>query len=723
MERKQECKTYSIGVCRDYDPNRDKLYNNEKVARGWCATTLEWTETSVRDFTKKQAVSNIFSDGHKTNDSWVKTTFIMLDSDDGDITAEQLISLQSAWSFDSYIYSSQNHQKEKKGKICDRLRVLIPLDEPITSLEDLEAVKAFFIEKFPWTDKTFLDRARYFAHGTSEISSFVSDKGFFKWRDIPNFESYLQKAKLRTGKKWKRTSNKLIKISDVVLDSNRDQRKILDILPEESIYCPYCGMSDERNGDQHNATIMLNDNDLPFLFCQSCKSRGNGNDGVYNFDDVDGLIYRYHLEDKILFIDNIRAEYYGGCYEQGLDEFIIRCLGSKEHAVQFCKYHKIPVPEIYPRARYELVFESDKLFDFEKGFVNKYSATELIKMPVPGNHSAKLPVYIGKLVDHILAHDQDIIARFYNDMAWWIQKRVKLTTAYLMQGTEGTGKGLFFDNVIKPIIGSQYTTQTDQDAFGTQFNSYLSENIAVLVNEVSGNFSSSDSKNYSTVEKMKMAISDVHVQIEGKNINRYNGKNNCTFFFATNRRHALTLAEDDRRFNVAPRQEVKVANTSWWPGYYQLRDLIKDEIQEFVWYLNQYPVDVSLIGKVIDNEPKRILQTMSKTNADMFFDAVKKGDLQWMYDNVIKYIGYDSLEKDLKIKNILKSLSGSDKCRTDDLCLLYNNINGKSLTSVAFGRMASGYIGQAKQMRFEHENKNGFAIQWDKIDEISDFPF
>ena len=727
MQERKTYREYSISVCNNYDPTKDKIYNNSRVADGWYTTTYEWTEEKVQQLTIQNGISpNHYQSGERNNDNWQEATCVMLDFDDGKMTLDDLIKEQQLLEHDSYLFSSQNHQKDKNGLMCDRLRLLIPLNESIKTSKELEAVKIYFIDKYPQVDRSFMGQARYFAHGTMAVSVFIGDKGAFRWKDIPNFEAYLVKSECKHTRKWNKKTKKLIKISDIVFDSSKAERKILNVIPEESIYCPVCGMSEDRGGDQHNATIMINENDLPFLFCQSCKSRpdeNDGNDGVYNFDDVDALIYRYNLENKIVFIDEIKSAYYTGCHEQGSDGFKLRDRGSKEHVIQFCKFHKIPVPDTYPRARFELIFNSDELFDFSKGYVNRYSATDLIKSKIPAGHIAKLPNYIGKLIDHILAHDKEIIERFCNDMAWWVQKRVKLITAYLMQGTEGTGKGLFFDNVIRPIIGAQYSAQSDQDAFGKEFNSYLQENIALLINEVSGNFSGKKDKELNTVERMKQAITDINIFIEDKGVKRVIGKNNCSMFFATNRRHALTLSEDDRRFNVAPRQEVKIINTSWWPGYFKMIEHIENELQEFVYYLKQYQVDESLVGKVIDNEPKRILQTMSQTNADMFFVAVEKGDLKWMCDNVSEDNSSYSLEKNYKIKNILKSLSGSDKCKTDDLCLLYNNINGKKLTPVVFGRMASGYIGTAKQLRFGTQNKKGFSIQWDEIDETTDLPF
>ena len=707
-----------ISVCSKYDPTKGKDLNNDKVAYGWTLTDYTWAEDSVRKLTTQHGIScNEYSTDHRANENWVGTNAIMLDFDNGLVTKSQLLDDQNSWKYDSYVYSSQNHQKpkiDKGGKTippCDRLRGLIPLDPPITDPSDLKAVEAYFKAKYPTIDQSFMGPSRYFAHGTTEVSSFRNSQGPLKWKEIPDLEKYRSAV---PAQKWQKKTVTHVQLSDKVFDDKKQEQKIRDILPDESIYCPFCGLSDERTGDGHNAVIMINDDGLPFLFCSSCESRGHGNKGVYNFEEVDGYIYRLNLDDKLVFIDTLKAKYMGGCTEPGLEDYVVRNLGGSEGALEFCKFHKIPKPSIFPRARFELVFNSDERAEFHKGFVNKYSVTDLLKAQVPVGHSAKKPVYINKLIEHIMAADQDIIDRFYNDLAWFTQNRKKLITTYLMQGVEGTGKGLFFSNVLQPIFGKQYCVQTDQDAFGNQFNSFLTDDVLVLVNEISGNFSGSIDKGLATIEKMKIAITDEHIQIEGKGLDRFNGKNVCSFLFATNRRDAITLSDNDRRFNVAPRQEVKLHSTPWWPGYDQLIDLIENEIQEFVWYLKQYKVDESLIGKVIDNEPKRILQVMSQTNMEMFFQAVGNGDLGWLEDNIVlENSGYDHEKRNDHVKGILYNQLGKDRTSVTDLCDLYNNINGKKLTTATFGRLAAGHLkGEAKVMKIEGKSTRGYLIDW-----------
>ena len=716
--------TCRISVNGHYDPTKGKDYNNSRVANGWTLQDYIWTEDSVRNITTQHGIScNEYLKNHRQTQDWIGSHAIMLDFDDGSVNSSQLIADQQSWSHDSYVYSSQNHRKpkEKDGVIvpsCERLRVLIPLDHPITDLEDLKAVEGYFKSRYPSVDQTFMGQARYFAHGTTEVSNFRNSQGPLKWRELTDLEKF---RGMNPVKSWQQKTEQLILLSDVVLDADRNSRKIRDIQPDSPIYCPFCGMSEQRSGNDHNAVILINDAGLPFLFCSSCESRGMGNKGVYNFEETDGYIYRLHLDDKLVFIDTLKSKYMGGCKEPGLDEFVVREQSGTDHVAQFCKSHKIPYPSTFPRARYELVFNSDERAEFDKGYVNKYSVTDLLRAPVPVGHVAKLPKYIGNLIDHIMTDDTEVIDRFYNDLAWFVQNRKKLISSYLWQGVEGTGKGFFFSRVLQVIFGTQYCAQADQDAFGTQFNSFLTDNVLVLINEVSGNFSGSESKNLSTIEKMKIAITDEHIQIEGKNKDRFNGKNVCSFLFATNRRDAITLSDNDRRFNVAPRQEVKLHDTAWWPGYYQLQSLVEDELQEFVWYLKQFQVDESLIGKVIDNEPKRILQIMSQTNADMFFDAVNKGDLDWLEENVVlETSGYDADKRNDHLQTILFGLKGADKASVNDLCDLYNNINGKKLTTVAFGRLATGHLGKAKTVRIGNKPQQGFDIVWNSRDLTAD---
>ena len=212
-----------ISVNGHYDPTKGKEYNNNRVANGWSLKEYTWTEPSVRELTTQHGIScNEYSGEHRSTDSWIGTNAIMLDFDDGSVSSPQLLDDQKSWKFDSYIYSSQNHQKPKEkqdGTVvpkCDRLRGFIPLNETITDISDLKAVEGYFNNKYPTIDKSFMGQARYFAHGTTEVSSFRNSQGPLKWREIPDLDKYRETVKVNS---WQQKTETLIQLSDKVLDA------------------------------------------------------------------------------------------------------------------------------------------------------------------------------------------------------------------------------------------------------------------------------------------------------------------------------------------------------------------------------------------------------------------------------------------------------------------------------------------------------------------------
>ena len=144
-----------ISVCENYDSKQTKEYNNSRVANGWSLQEIDWDRQSVIQLTTEFGISgNEYSDGHRTIGSWVATHAIMLDFDDGKMTEKKLLALQQEWNFDSYVFSSQNHRRDKikdnkVEKACARLRVLIPLTEPISSEFDRALVEKWITGQFP----------------------------------------------------------------------------------------------------------------------------------------------------------------------------------------------------------------------------------------------------------------------------------------------------------------------------------------------------------------------------------------------------------------------------------------------------------------------------------------------------------------------------------------------------------------------------------------------
>jgi P4 family phage/plasmid primase-like protien len=173
--------TFRISVCKNYDASLPKDENNRRVASGWELKEVPWKKDDVIHLVSDFGIStNLYASGKRLKENWQGTESIMLDFDDGAMTGLDLEVYQDVSPFCSYLFSSQNHMKEKNGKpACERLRLFIPLDRPIYDPQELERLKECLLDEIGDFDTSCFDLGRYFAHGNIAVSRFITEKGFY----------------------------------------------------------------------------------------------------------------------------------------------------------------------------------------------------------------------------------------------------------------------------------------------------------------------------------------------------------------------------------------------------------------------------------------------------------------------------------------------------------------------------------------------------------------
>jgi len=92
-----------------------------------------------------------------------------------------------------------------------------------------------------------------------------------------------------------------------------------------------------------------------------------------------------------------------------------------------------------------------------------------------------------------------------NHLSYMVQTGDKLRVAFLFQGVQGTGKGIWFNHSIAPIFGRQYCNQKLQRNFMKEFNTFLENNYCLLVDEVKADFTD---KGDNFAQILKQAIGD-----------------------------------------------------------------------------------------------------------------------------------------------------------------------------------------------------------------------
>jgi len=252
-----EALTFQISICRNYDTSLPKEENSYRVASGWEVEEVSWDEESIVRLVTESGISpNFFAAGKRKNANWQGIEAVMLDFDDGAMPIEDLEIYQDVSPFNSYLFSSQNHMKVKgPAPACPRLRLFIPLDRPIYGDTELEKLKACFVDELGHFDTSCFEKARYFAHGTTDVSRFVSGKGFY-----PTDERLLALAK-ETSQRFKKASSTatheetldLSGLEDIVLPEQEDYpervRRHIKQHPERKLAL---NLSGKRTGPDFN---------------------------------------------------------------------------------------------------------------------------------------------------------------------------------------------------------------------------------------------------------------------------------------------------------------------------------------------------------------------------------------------------------------------------------------------------------------------------------------
>lgn len=158
----------------------------------WSPSTFQDTKRTIKDFTE--------------------TGLIVLDVDSG----QDLETAKKTFSeYKHIIATTRNHQKEKNGVTCDRFRVVLFLDQPITNDRDFKATWARAKEAYPFIDSACKDASRFF-YPSPGIESVNRDGRLFtvhhaKTLDNPPTQAHVTKIESGVkGELWKSTLDFLL---------------------------------------------------------------------------------------------------------------------------------------------------------------------------------------------------------------------------------------------------------------------------------------------------------------------------------------------------------------------------------------------------------------------------------------------------------------------------------------------------------------------------------
>ena len=389
--------------------------------------------------------------------------------------------------------------------------------------------------------------------------------------------------------------------------------------------------------------------------------------------DAKGNIY-------LAFREFTSGVYWNGIYDTVNDKLELYPAKSETQLRHFMKNNKMPLGESIPD--WKRVFEPNNpnVIDRQAQTVNIYNPSDFFKDLSPPFVASPPPV-INKIIDHVLGNDMATLDHFYNWLAVIVQHKTRAGTAWVLQGTQGTGKGLLMHNILTPLFGYENVAAKRMEELESQFTEFMENKFIVFIDEIEAGKSLYHAK---VTAKLKNLIVEPMISIRNMYRPAYLAPNFASMIFASNKPSSVEVAPDDRRFNVGVYQENKLQITG--PEI----DQIDNELPEFYAYLMHYPADPDRARTPLISQSRSTLIDISRTAIDTISDALLKGDLQTLWDHLpsqkaltpgnaliqTKSQGYRDL-----IVDVVSNIGNHDKLTRDELYTIFEYTVGNMPTS------------------------------------------
>lgn len=339
------------------------------------------------------------------------------------------------------------------------------------------------------------------------------------------------------------------------------------------------------------------------------------------------------FETLAFYATNRGSALYIGSYNRATDKLRVD-KSSETAAFSWLLQNGQPIKG--PLPHYDLVHDISSDIRYEEGYpvINLYERTDFIKQygnapriydldATMKNLDEKCPVIMKFL--RSATGDAHSAKGFLNWLAYIFQYRIKTGTAWLLWGTEGTGKGKLIEHVVKPLFGHNTTSQVMMSSVDKQFNSLLEGKLMVNIDEAE----MSRTRDWiESMAKLRNWITEPSIIINEKNVSEREVASFCNFIITANSFRPLRINAADRRFHVASRQEERLL-----PSANEYATLVQgEELPEFAAALGSAIVDEAWVRQPELTEQKLRLFEGTHSLLDNVAMAINEGDASFFFE-------------------------------------------------------------------------------------------
>jgi hypothetical protein len=414
----------------------------------------------------------------------------------------------------------------------------------------------------------------------------------------------------------------------------------------------------------------------------------------------------------LAFCDRKSGVYYRGTYDNAADLLDITAAKNETQLRHFALQYGVPLGDYIPE--WDLVFDpmDNVRVDVANKTINKFVPSPYMK--ATAKKVTKCPPTIFKVLHHALGLDVDITEHFLNWCAFILQKRDRTKTAWVLHGTQGTGKGILTNNILRPIFGAAHVASRRMEELGDKYNQFMENSLLVLVDEVQIKALQSAT---GVMAKLKNFITEENVPMRAMYSNAQEARNYTNWILMSNMTDPVLIDKNDRRFNVGAYQPGKIALTD------KELDTINKELQSFHDFLLSYPLDEQKAGEVIHTTDRDTMISISESSIDTVASALLEGNFGFFIDQLPTDQSYTrNAVQSNKVEDYREALAallgrtastGACNIARDELRTIFEYVVGNIPVSPnKFTSLLKHHRVHTKVVWVNNKSVNGLSVQW-----------
>lgn len=335
------------------------------------------------------------------------------------------------------------------------------------------------------------------------------------------------------------------------------------------------------------------------------------------------------------YATNQGSKLYIGTYNRITDTLRVDP-SAETPAYSWMREHGVVVKESFPH--YDLCYDIRSNIRFEQGYpvINLYERTQFIKeyADLPRNQALDPPALFDRLSKECpvifktlksVTGDERSLLLFLNWLGHIFQTREKATSAWVLWGVQGTGKGQMMQHIIRPLFGSSHVGQVLMKAVDSQFNSQLEGKMFMNIDEAA---LTQTRDKIETMSKLKNWITEPTIEINTKFVVEHSVESFVNFIITSNDSRPVVVDKDDRRFHVGSRQTERL---QYSPS--EMATLVQgEELPNLAKTLGELQVDEFLVRNPEWNAAKQQLFQSTHSLPDRVALALFEGDTNFFYE-------------------------------------------------------------------------------------------